>query len=186
MNAATSVNVWGWTKNNELMTFSDWDPSSTSTGNCTAIQSSSLWAAVDCQMKYPFVCQLPTKISFCEDGWAHFNLTNSCFKKFSAVDWANQSTAEKFCIQQGSHLASIHSPEENQFVGKLTGIGYRTANIASIFWIGAQKNDNSNNWYWTDGTTFDYHNWNYILVPDFHCANFWPDWTLNFNNTPLQ
>uniref|UniRef100_A0AC34RAI1 C-type lectin domain-containing protein n=1 Tax=Panagrolaimus sp. JU765 TaxID=591449 RepID=A0AC34RAI1_9BILA len=190
MNGGKSVDVWSWTKDDALMTFSDWDPSAAIMGNCTGVKNNGYWSVIDCKTRNPFVCEIPAAIDynyeFCDDGWAHFDLTHSCYKKFPDTRSVYQSTAENLCIQQGGHLASIHSVEENFFIGQLTSIGYKTDSIASVFWIGAKRDDNSANWYWTDGSPFDYSVWGYNFHYTNHfCGEYWPDYTTDVTNNPM-
>uniref|UniRef100_A0AC34PZ10 C-type lectin domain-containing protein n=1 Tax=Panagrolaimus sp. JU765 TaxID=591449 RepID=A0AC34PZ10_9BILA len=169
------------------MSFSDWDPTVTVLGNCSGVDFKSLWSAIDCNMRNPFVCEFPAKIhEFCDDGWTHFNLTHSCYKKFSVTESINQTTGESYCFLEGGHLASIHFVEENHFIGQLTSIGCNTVAGASVFWIGAVRDDNSDNWRWTDQTPFDYANWGrtYDYTHDY-CADYWPDYNTDYANIPM-
>ena len=47
-------------------------------------------------------------------------------------------------------MVSLHSAEEHQFI--------KAFNVDSAPWVGAQR-DQSNNWFWSDGTPWDYSNW---------------------------
>uniref|UniRef100_A0AC34RS32 C-type lectin domain-containing protein n=1 Tax=Panagrolaimus sp. JU765 TaxID=591449 RepID=A0AC34RS32_9BILA len=187
INAQKSVDLWTWTKGDALMIFSDWDPSAPATGNCTSVDRTALWSAIDCLRNNIFVCEIPAKVNeFCDDGWAHFNLTHSCYRKFSVITAINQTTTESYCVQKGGHLASIHSAEENRFIGELTSIGYNTTDYASVFWIGAVRDGNADNWRWIDKTPFDYSNFgnDYDYTNDF-CVNYWPDSTTTYPNNPM-
>ncbi len=87
--------------------------------------------------------------------------------------------AEDFCVQEGGHLASIHSYGENAFIfGK---IGPNSLSSALLGLAMAQKAEwelsacddtvittvriglwdplQNHNWSWTDGTPFNYSNW---------------------------
>uniref|UniRef100_A0AC34QAM3 C-type lectin domain-containing protein n=1 Tax=Panagrolaimus sp. JU765 TaxID=591449 RepID=A0AC34QAM3_9BILA len=186
MNGGKSVDVWSWTKDDALMIFSDWDRLSPATGNCTGVESNGLWSAVDCNNSSPFVCEFSAIYEFCDDGWTHFSFTHSCYKKFSFTESINHPTAESYCVQEGGHLASIHSVEENHFIGNLTTIGCKTVSSVSVFWIGAERDDNSDNWRWTDKTPYDYANWgrNYDYTYLF-CAVYFPDYTTDRTNSPM-
>uniref|UniRef100_F6V4U5 C-type lectin domain family 4 member K-like n=1 Tax=Monodelphis domestica TaxID=13616 RepID=F6V4U5_MONDO len=54
--------------------------------------------------------------------------------------------AEEYCVSRGSHLTSVTSEKEQEFI-------YKKGN-GTIFWIGLDK-QKSSNWMWTDGTPFD-------------------------------
>uniref|UniRef100_A0AC34QBM7 C-type lectin domain-containing protein n=1 Tax=Panagrolaimus sp. JU765 TaxID=591449 RepID=A0AC34QBM7_9BILA len=183
LNGGSASAVWGWTKDNELMTFSDWDPTETQSGNCTMVKTNSLWSAVDCETKNRFVCQIPAQFSYCDDGWTYYKQTNSCYKRFMDRDGISHPAAENNCVDQGGHLASIHSSEENSFVGDLTAIAYKTYYMASVAWIGGKRETNDGPWYWTDGTTFDYTNWGRDYdYTDLYYMLLYPDYTDTYDN----
>ncbi|XP_051830212.1 C-type lectin domain family 4 member K-like [Antechinus flavipes] len=54
--------------------------------------------------------------------------------------------AEQYCVSRGSHLASVTSEEEQNFL-------YKKAN-GTYYWIGL-SNQNDSDWQWTDGTPYD-------------------------------
>ncbi|CAO2605712.1 C-type lectin domain family 4 member F [Lemmus lemmus] len=56
--------------------------------------------------------------------------------------------AEKFCVSQGAHLASVTSQEEKEFLEKFTSTTYH--------WIGLTDHGTEGNWYWADGTPFNH------------------------------
>ncbi|CAJ0949488.1 unnamed protein product, partial [Mesorhabditis belari] len=79
----------------------------------------------------------------CSLGWKHFN--GFCYKRFSNRDTYDK--AIEICEIENSRLASIHSVEENKIVlGDL-----------QWGWIGLEHN--GTNWNWSDGSPFDYANW---------------------------
>uniref|UniRef100_G3Q1V0 C-type lectin domain-containing protein n=1 Tax=Gasterosteus aculeatus aculeatus TaxID=481459 RepID=G3Q1V0_GASAC len=64
--------------------------------------------------------------------------------------------AEKNCLSLGGHLASVHSVLEYHDIQK--------AIISSSFhhpttWIGGSDAQEEKQWFWSDGTRFDYTNW---------------------------
>ena len=61
-----------------------------------------------------------------------------------------KASAENDCVGKDSHLASIHSMEEIDFVNRAT-------TGTQGMWIGGQRKGNS--FQWSDGTAFDYTNW---------------------------
>lgn len=72
-------------------------------------------------------------------------MTNACYAAFqAAVTWQD---AEAACVAWGGHLVSIHSEEELNFVHSLT---------PTNTWIGYRNGQAT----WTDGSAFDYSNWN--------------------------
>ena len=62
--------------------------------------------------------------------------------------------AADFCEEQGGHLVSINSAEENRLVYDMI------SDRQGYCWIGLSSPDHSSNWVWVDGTDYDdYHNW---------------------------
>ena len=73
----------------------------------------------------------------------------SCYKLFDEkLDWKD---AETHCQLEGGHLVSIRSTEENQFVTKF---------VKMDTWIGANDFNSEGDWEWSDGSTWDYSDWN--------------------------
>ncbi|KAM9823316.1 secretory phospholipase A2 receptor-like isoform 1-T1 [Syngnathus typhle] len=62
-------------------------------------------------------------------------------------DWED---AEKFCVAQRGHLASVHSLQEAQFV-------FDHSQSVWFSWLGLKKK--SDNYEYSDGTAFDYDTW---------------------------
>ncbi|XP_078509362.1 echinoidin-like [Lissotriton helveticus] len=83
----------------------------------------------------------------CETGWVQYK--NACYMRFdSMVSW---TAAETACLAINSHLASIHSNEENDFVYTLMGKPNNPPNGAS-YWIGAHDSFQEGNFMFTDGS----------------------------------
>lgn len=88
-----------------------------------------------------------------KDGWHSFNL--ACYKIFGEVkmSWNN---ARQHCEDLNSILATVHSPDENEFVSSLptTAAGFTYA------WIGASDAVSEGSWVWVDGKSWGgYENW---------------------------
>uniref|UniRef100_A0AC34FQC9 C-type lectin domain-containing protein n=1 Tax=Panagrolaimus sp. ES5 TaxID=591445 RepID=A0AC34FQC9_9BILA len=66
--------------------------------------------------------------------------------------------AELACNYIGGHLTSVHEGFTNSFLSDHANTTF-TGSATSDFWIGAKKSTNTNKWTWTDGTTFDYTEW---------------------------
>ena len=59
--------------------------------------------------------------------------------------------AERHCVEQGGHLASVHSDQEKDFILSL---------VHSVkFWIGGNDREDEKEWVWSDGSDFDYSLW---------------------------
>lgn len=91
----------------------------------------------------------------CEDDRLHL-FNNSCylFVNYPEVTW---TTAQKICEGVGANLASVLSPEEENFVTTniRTSPEYRTS---AIYWIGVLK-PNGENMRWVDGSELQYLGW---------------------------
>ncbi|KAK6053094.1 lectin C-type domain protein [Cooperia oncophora] len=90
----------------------------------------------------------------CDSEWTYFSQTSSCFKVFFGQKWDD---AEAFCVEQGGHLASIHSEQENTFVANLARTNMKLTNPDDLTWIGLKAVGNG--WQWSDNTKTDYINW---------------------------
>ena len=83
----------------------------------------------------------------CPSGWLDYGGNAYCVH----ADTATWSEAEAACVSQGGHLTSIHSDQENSFLGSATN--------SNSFWIGANDEASEGSWTWADGSTFDYSVW---------------------------
>jgi len=81
----------------------------------------------------------------CPGTWQMFD--SHCYK-FSE-DHVTWSEAEGRCQEEGGHLTSIVSEEENQFLKKL----------GPNFWIGANDIDTEGDWVWNDGSALEFTHW---------------------------
>ena len=85
-----------------------------------------------------------TTVVTCPENWTEFN--QSCYRYFSSDSYWRY--AEDLCLNEGGHITSVHSAEEDTFLLNLAGGQY--------FWLGGYSSENS--WVWSDGTDFDYSN----------------------------
>ncbi|KAM4572931.1 aggrecan core protein isoform 2-T2 [Odontesthes bonariensis] len=82
----------------------------------------------------------------CPEGWMEFR--GSCY--FHSEKRKTWSEAEQRCQEFNSHLVSINSQEEQQFVNSY-GQDYQ--------WIGLNDQDVQNEFRWTDGRPLTFENW---------------------------
>ncbi|MBN3309760.1 NCAN protein, partial [Amia calva] len=82
----------------------------------------------------------------CEHNWRKFH--GHCYRYFThRHTWED---AEKDCREHSGHLASIHSPEEQDFVN---GLGHENT------WIGLNDRTVEEDFQWTDTMALQYENW---------------------------
>ncbi|KAJ8252339.1 hypothetical protein COCON_G00216510 [Conger conger] len=82
----------------------------------------------------------------CADGWSAFG--DHCFLHVTQREtW---DAAEQHCQDLQSHLASIHSAQEQEFI---------TGNAEDYQWIGLNDKRVENDFRWTDGSPRQYENW---------------------------
>ncbi|KAM6466010.1 C-type lectin LmsL-like [Liasis olivaceus] len=93
---------------------------------------------------------------FCARGWVQYK--SACYK--AVMQRKTWTEAEMSCqsYTPTSHLASIHSMEENDFIFHLMGkpLNYK---IGEAYWIGAHDTFKEGTFVWTDGSSFDFHSY---------------------------
>ncbi|EFP09194.1 hypothetical protein CRE_25527 [Caenorhabditis remanei] len=94
----------------------------------------------------------------CDLGSVYNSDKNVCFTFYNAsVDF---KTAESICTISSGHLASVHNIIDNNYLAKQAQ-QYISAN--GIIWLGAKSTSpnvtDPNSWNWSDGTPFDYQNY---------------------------
>ncbi|XP_053350517.1 ladderlectin-like [Clarias gariepinus] len=89
----------------------------------------------------------------CPDGWSHFR--GRCFKyQATKLDWAS---AERFCLNLGAHLISIHNEAEYRHAKSFI----RSQDPSeSPTWMGLFGCEKQFNWFWSDGTQLTFTKWN--------------------------
>ncbi|XP_006744316.1 brevican core protein [Leptonychotes weddellii] len=86
-------------------------------------------------------------LRFCSPGWDAFQ--GACYKHFSTR--SSWEEAETQCRLHGAHLASISTPEEQDFINSR----YR-----EYQWIGLNDRTIEGDFLWSDGVPLLYENWN--------------------------
>ncbi|KAF1761300.1 hypothetical protein GCK72_009556 [Caenorhabditis remanei] len=94
----------------------------------------------------------------CDLGSVYNSDKNVCFTFYnSSVDF---KTAESICTASSGHLASVHNTIDNNYLAKQAQ-QYISAN--GVIWLGAKSTSpnvtDPNSWNWSDGTPFDYQNY---------------------------
>lgn len=106
----------------------------------------------------------------CEPGWTVYE--SWCYKWYGLEEARSFEDAERHCLaQDGAHLASIWSKENNAFVRSLKPDG--ASGAASIAWVGLNvSGEGGSTVAWTDGSRVTYSNWmqNAPLHPNRTCA----------------
>ena len=101
-----------------------------------------------------------TCVQYAEENWCSSTTTTTVPETTSTTEMAQYivgdeymswNDAEDWCNDQGYHLASIHNDDQN--AAALT--------MCTDCWIGLQCIDNNQyDFEWTDGSDWDYSNWN--------------------------
>ncbi|CAJ0922768.1 unnamed protein product, partial [Mesorhabditis belari] len=99
--------------------------------------------------------QINRTITFLDlDGWSYLAKTASWYKVVDQPMTFDEAKA--YCAIRKSHLVSIQSQVENDFVQELA----KAVDSNAGFWIGLKKNLNKGNAFeWTDRSSVDFTNW---------------------------
>ncbi|CAJ0923651.1 unnamed protein product, partial [Mesorhabditis belari] len=93
-------------------------------------------------------------LAFDLNGWSYLEQTASWYKAIDQKMTFDEAVA--YCGSKKSHLVTIHSQEENDFVQELA----KSVNSLDFFWIGLKRNPNKENAFeWTDGSSVDFTKW---------------------------
>ncbi|XP_078509320.1 snaclec bitiscetin subunit alpha-like [Lissotriton helveticus] len=110
-------------------------------GNC---QNSSMWTSIS-EINTMETCLCAR--GFCDPGWVEYK--GACYKRINdIVSWPE---AESTCVSQHSHLASIHSEEENDFLYVLMGKPVDPFHRGA-YWIGGHDTFKEAEYMNTDGS----------------------------------
>ncbi|XP_037095140.1 secretory phospholipase A2 receptor-like [Syngnathus acus] len=139
-----------------------------------------MWRSGSCGSSLPYMCKRPLKCpagktcspkgdgykavatSDCNDG--NFLYGDHCYN-YQKI-YKSWEEAEKFCLTRGGHLVSVHSKKETRFVfDHARGL---------IPWLGLRKNHTHE---WSDGTVYDYKEWERKQPAKCACPNSWGELT---------
>ncbi|XP_038058604.1 lymphocyte antigen 75-like [Patiria miniata] len=146
------------------------------TGHCVTVTSgrnAGFWVDRDCTTKYRYICEKakankppiqPPVInpgttpssSGCVTGWIGYG--SRCFKAVefaNAADRVDWDEANRVCTNFGGALASIHHPDEEQYL-----VDNLQLTTNQRFWIGLNDQRMEGGYRWSDGTAVQYTSWN--------------------------
>nr|KAF6446199.1 CD207 molecule [Rousettus aegyptiacus] len=115
-------------------------------------------------------------------GWKYFKENFYYFSRV-AKTWYS---AQQFCKSRDSHLTSVTSESEQEFLYKTAG--------GLIHWIGLTKTGSEGDWYWVDDTPFDKVQSMRFWIPgepnnsgnNEHCANLQTSSLQSWNDAPCD
>ncbi|XP_059515478.1 C-type lectin domain family 4 member F isoform X3 [Myotis daubentonii] len=119
-------------------------------------------------------------------GWKVYN-RNMYYFSHVKKSWQE---AEKSCVSEGAHLASVTSAEEQAYLTEFTR--------SSDYWIGLNDRGTEGSWRWIDGTPFNYDrsrvfwnnnqpdNWQHGNGQDEDCVHVQQKWNDNNCNALYQ
>ncbi|XP_057629309.1 C-type mannose receptor 2 isoform X2 [Chionomys nivalis] len=156
-------------------------------GGCVALATGSamgLWEVKNCtSFRARYICRqslgtpvtpelpgpdpTPSLTGSCPQGWASDPKLRHCYKVFSSERLQEKKSwvqALGVCRELGAQLLSLASYEEEHFVAnllnKIFGESEPENHEQHWFWIGLNRQDprEGQNWRWSDGLGFSYHN----------------------------
>lgn len=180
--------IWTWTWHNALMTFNDWQINQPNSNyRCVALSiGTALWSAQNCEVKKPFVCQIPAVVPVCDPAWSYFTESGMCYKLFAQLN-TTFYMANELCLNQSATLTSVHTNSENTFISQMATFVVPEKWQDEAVWIGLEYKDNS--WKWADNTTYNGGNWGPNHPNNFttgYCAWLYPDGLLGLGNYEWQ
>ncbi|XP_024235876.1 ladderlectin-like [Oncorhynchus tshawytscha] len=88
----------------------------------------------------------------CPRGWTKYG--SRCFMFVNtAMTWAR---AESYCLSHRANLASVHNCGDNYNLQQLV---LKNTGQHQTIWIGGVDAVQNKQWFWSDGSKFDYENW---------------------------
>ncbi|XP_071951100.1 macrophage mannose receptor 1-like [Antedon mediterranea] len=141
------------------------------TENCVEMiydKNTNGWADNDCSVKRNWICKmkrgnglkttLPSVTGIvspeCGEGWVSFPGNNQCYKFYDDSKRKSWSEAEQVCIREASDLASIHSPEEMNFIRSMA------AKLPTFeIWTGMRDYQGELGYQNSDGSVTNYFRW---------------------------
>ncbi|KAJ8245954.1 hypothetical protein GJAV_G00262100 [Gymnothorax javanicus] len=131
-------------------------------GQCAVADLGSMqWFAMDCETKLDWICKIPkgteAKEPEVEEGssskeWVTFQQADYKFFDHSAT-WYQ---AQRICSWHQASLASVHSPEEQNFVSQLLR---KPKGASQEWWVGLSTNENDGRFRWSDNSVLNYVSW---------------------------
>uniref|UniRef100_A0A8C3N3X0 Uncharacterized protein n=1 Tax=Geospiza parvula TaxID=87175 RepID=A0A8C3N3X0_GEOPR len=154
---------WEWIGGSPFQ-YLNWAPGSPSpeSGKLCAVlnpETKAKWQNWECDQKLGYICKKrnftlvpsgdPGPVT-CPAGWVPY--VDHCYKIFrDSKGWEGALTS---CQKEGSHLASIQSPEEHSFM--VSQLGYKPTDK---LWIGLNDHKVQMYFEWSDGTPVTYTKW---------------------------
>jgi hypothetical protein len=143
-----------WTDGSPATSYTNWaagqpdDWQVTGGEDCTHNLAAGTWNDLACDGTRKSICKKKATKK-CKTGFALFKQTGDCYRLMEvAKPWYE---AEHDCAEQGAHLVSIQSLEENKHVISLKADQY--------LWIGLTDKGKEGTFSWTDGSALVFTHW---------------------------
>ncbi|XP_041029396.1 C-type mannose receptor 2 isoform X1 [Carcharodon carcharias] len=192
---ANHPGVFQW-MGGDAVSFTNWNRNQPGyKGGCVVLatgNSVGLWDVKDCNsFRAKYICRqnlatsldpgtgpaavtpTPSVTGSCPTGWASSPTLRYCYKVFhfnSIYAKKNWVQAHMFCHEQGAHLLSISSFEEEKFTEKLVNeiFGESEDYEYHWFWLGLNRRNpgTEQSWAWSDGTGYSYNNFGRDIYED--------------------
>jgi hypothetical protein len=153
-----SNSTWKWSDSTPF-DFINWAPGNplSDAGLCVSEKvRSGYWYSTKCDATKPFICTVPLGAiprPSCPPNFSYYDVTNKCYQVVQVnTPIKSCEYAKDVCFNLTAKVASIHSDEENFFIGGLAMINSTsTTTYTAIGLVG-----DGFHWNWLDGSVLDY------------------------------
>ncbi|XP_042225734.1 macrophage mannose receptor 1-like isoform X2 [Homarus americanus] len=149
---------WSWADHSTL-NFTNWYGGHPSSADCVKMVSNNTdaegtWEGEDCQQNLRYICKMLLKT--CPQDWTYHERKCYYANPKKMIWWDSHNACKVNSSDADATLVSVHSMEENTFVGDM--LGTINSNVTGP-WLGLSFDTAMGNWTWADNTVLDFLMW---------------------------